>query len=135
MGVLFLVLFCLTLSRESTGEEADKAIEAGGLVVVKYYLETCHFCTKIKEEYKSLENDLASFGDKIQFLDINCKEHKEFCEKGGVHSFPTIIPYYHKLMYEQLLPPREIFNWKLQILEIYNSPLNEKYIGKTKFKV
>ncbi|ELP93504.1 hypothetical protein EIN_060190 [Entamoeba invadens IP1] len=133
--IIIALLVCGVFSSEGTPEEVEKYIKEGGLVIVKYYKESCPFCVKIVKEFQKFENDLKYLGDRVHVFDIDCPKHKEFCDKQDINSFPTIVPYYHKWMYEELRSPREVYSWKLQTLEILNSPLPQKYIGKTKHVV
>ena len=131
MNIFFFLL--ITTLFAHTPEEIDEHRKTSDLTIVEYMSDSCSFCKKIEDEIQQTIKDLELI-DGVKMFQINCKEHKEYCERDGVKSYPTIIPIRNNFMYKELLRPRECWNWKLQILELLHIPIPEESVGKTKHK-
>ncbi|EDR28304.1 hypothetical protein EDI_244360 [Entamoeba dispar SAW760] len=131
MKVLFICLICVLVQSRSTPEEIDQYRNSSKLVVIEYMSETCYFCQLIDKEINETISELSMLNN-IKMFQIDCNKYKSYCERDGVSAYPSIVPIRNNFMYNELKKPREGWNWKLQILEIANSPMPKYVVGRTK---
>lgn len=117
---MFFILFFLAVNATKI-EEIEASIRSGAVTVIEYMIPTCHFCQIIEDDVNGLINDFKNVKGANVFQ-VDCTVESEFCDKTNTHSYPTVAVYKDNAYCTELTRPRELFPWKLRILEILHNP-------------
>ncbi|CAK66152.1 unnamed protein product (macronuclear) [Paramecium tetraurelia] len=98
---LLLALLFVALSREQieevegvlqlTRKNFQQAVDENPRLLVKYYIDSCGYCIKMKPVFIRLAEMLKDYG--FVLGEINAHENKAFTAKNNVKSYPTLKLY------------------------------------------
>ncbi|CAD8121482.1 unnamed protein product [Paramecium sonneborni] len=98
---LLLALVLIVLSKQEIQEvdgvlqlsrsNFQQAVDENPRLIVKFYIDTCRYCKKMKPVYIKLAEMLKEYG--FVLGEINAHENKAFTAKNNVKSYPTLKLY------------------------------------------
>lgn len=74
--------------KEITAAEFEKEVLQGGKVVLDFYSTECPPCEALAPKFEGLAR---LYGDNVKFLKVFRQQNREFAEKLGVRSSPTLL--------------------------------------------